>query len=187
MALTRAMLKAMGIETEKIDEIIAAHSETVEGLKTERDSYKDKATEYEKLETEVKTLREKTKEDWQKKYEDEHSAFDAYKTEQANKDALTAKTDAYKAMLKTAGVSEKRIDSIIRVTDLSNIEVADGKLKGEKELIESVKKDWADFIVTQSGSGAKENDPPAPGGTPNYDAMSDDDYYKATYEASKKK
>ena len=33
MALTRKFLKAMGIEEEKIDQIIEAHTETVSGLK----------------------------------------------------------------------------------------------------------------------------------------------------------
>jgi hypothetical protein len=33
MALTRKMLKAMGIEEEKIEQIIEAHAETVDGLK----------------------------------------------------------------------------------------------------------------------------------------------------------
>ena len=33
MALTRKMLRAMGIEDEKADEIIEAHAETVDALK----------------------------------------------------------------------------------------------------------------------------------------------------------
>ena len=37
MALTRKFLKAMGIEDEKIDQIIEAHTETVSGLKDSLD------------------------------------------------------------------------------------------------------------------------------------------------------
>ena len=40
MALTRKMLKAMGIEEEKIDQIIEAHTETVDALKADRDKLK---------------------------------------------------------------------------------------------------------------------------------------------------
>ena len=36
MAFTRKMLKAMNIEDEKIDQIIDAHSETVDALKADR-------------------------------------------------------------------------------------------------------------------------------------------------------
>ena len=39
MALTRKMLKAMGIEDEKIDQIIEAHTETTDPLTRERDVY----------------------------------------------------------------------------------------------------------------------------------------------------
>ena len=46
MALTRGLLKGMGLTDEQIGSIIEAHTETVEGLKTERDRYK---TEAEKL------------------------------------------------------------------------------------------------------------------------------------------
>ena len=44
MSLTRKMLKAMGIEEEKIDQIIEAHSETVDALKKDRDTYKENAS-----------------------------------------------------------------------------------------------------------------------------------------------
>ena len=42
MALTRTMLKAMDIEKENIEKIIAAHTETVDALKEARDEYKAK-------------------------------------------------------------------------------------------------------------------------------------------------
>ena len=43
MALKRNFLSALGIEADKIDEIINAHAETVDALKEERDEYKKKA------------------------------------------------------------------------------------------------------------------------------------------------
>ena len=43
MALTRKFLSALGIEEEKAEQIIAAHTETVDGLKAERDKYKEDA------------------------------------------------------------------------------------------------------------------------------------------------
>ena len=46
MALSRKFLAAMGIEADKIDEIITAHVETVDGLKKERDDLKEKADKY---------------------------------------------------------------------------------------------------------------------------------------------
>ena len=49
MALTRKMLKAMGIEDEKIEQIIEEHVESIDGLKAERDRYKSGAEEAEGL------------------------------------------------------------------------------------------------------------------------------------------
>ncbi len=40
LALTRRALKAMGIEDEKIDEIITMHTDTVDGLKADVAKYK---------------------------------------------------------------------------------------------------------------------------------------------------
>ena len=40
MSLTRRALKAMGIEDEKIDEIITMHTDTVDGLKADIAKYK---------------------------------------------------------------------------------------------------------------------------------------------------
>ena len=40
MALTRKFLSAMGIEQDKVDEIINAHVEVTDALKEERDRYK---------------------------------------------------------------------------------------------------------------------------------------------------
>ncbi len=49
MALTRKMLKAMGIEDEEIEQIIEEHVESVDGLKAERDRYRGGAEEAEGL------------------------------------------------------------------------------------------------------------------------------------------
>ena len=46
MSLTRKMLKAMNIEEEKIDQIIEAHTETVDGFKDKVNEYKEKAEKY---------------------------------------------------------------------------------------------------------------------------------------------
>ena len=66
MALTRKFLTALGIDADKVDEIISAHSETVEALKGERDKYKTQAESAEELqkkldatEKELKSIQDK--------------------------------------------------------------------------------------------------------------------------------
>ena len=59
MAFTRKMLKAMGIEDEKIDQIIDAHSETVDALKADRDAYKEDAAKLAAVQKELDELKAK--------------------------------------------------------------------------------------------------------------------------------
>ena len=78
MSLTRKMLKAMGIEEEKIDQIIEAHSETVDSLKADRDSYKEDAEKLKAVQKELDDLKAKGDDGWKEmhdrlKVEFEHS------------------------------------------------------------------------------------------------------------------
>lgn len=163
MALTRKMLKAMGIEDEKIDQIIEAHTETVDALKEQRDNYKKDADKLPEVQKELDDLKEDGDDGGYKdKYEKEHAAFEKYKTEQAEKETDANKRSAYKALLKDAGVSEKRIDTILKVLDPSEIELDDkGKIKDSDKVTEKIKSDWADFIVTEGKKGAETTTPPS--------------------------
>ena len=66
---------------------------------------------------------------------------------------------------------------------------SDGKAKNHNELVESAKRNYAEFIpVVTQVAVQKTATPPVTNPAPvNYDTMSDADYYKATYEANKKK
>lgn len=162
MALTRSFLRGMQLSDEQIGAIIEAHADTVNALKDERDAEKDKAS---KIAEELDALKEKGGE-WQERYEKEHSDFESYKKEQsekANKDAIK---DAYRNLLKECGVSEKRIASVMKVSDLSDVSLdKDGKLKNVDKLTESIKADWSDFITSTKTEGAKVDTPPTNSGS----------------------
>lgn len=167
MAFTRKMLKAMGIEDEKIDQIIDAHSETVDALKADRDAYKEDASKLAAVQKELDALKAKGDDGYKAKYEAEKAAHDALKADIAAKETKKAKTDAYRELLKGANIDEKRIATILRAEapTIDKIELdADGKIKNAEQYTESIKSDWADFIVTQSAKGANTATPPAHGG-----------------------
>lgn len=168
MAFTRKMLKAMGIEEEKIDQIIDAHSETVDALKADRDAYKEDAAKLAAVQKELDALKAKGDDGYKAKYEAEKAAHDALKADIAVKETKKAKTDAYRELLKGANIDEKRIATILRAEapTIDKIELdADGKIKNAEQYTESIKSDWADFIVTQSAKGTNTATPPANGGT----------------------
>ena len=167
MAFTRKMLKAMGIEDEKIDQIIDAHSETVDALKADRDAYKEDAAKLAAVQKELDELKAKGDDGYKAKYEAEKAAHDALKADIAAKETKKAKTNAYRELLKGANIDEKRIATILRAEapTIDKIELdADGKIKNAEQYTESIKSDWADFIVTQSAKGANTATPPANGG-----------------------
>lgn len=173
MALTRKMLSAMGIDDEKQDEIINAHIEVVNALKEERDNYQAEAKKSENLQKQIDDLHKNMDNGENSPYKVKYDAkveelndlkqqFEDYKADVSAKETEAKKSSAYKKLLKEAGISEKRLDSIIRVTDLSKVELDDeGKIKDPEELTNNIKNEWADFIVTETKHGANVSNPPA--------------------------
>ena len=160
MALTRKMLKAMSIDEEKIDQIVDAHTESIEALKTERDTYKADAEKLAAVQKELDELK-KDDGDWKKKYEEEHSALEALRTDITTKETKATKESAFRALLKDCGVSEKRIDSIVKITDIDAIELEDGKIKDATQKSDFIKTEYADFIVSTTTTGAATANPPS--------------------------
>ena len=161
MALTRKLLKGMGLTEEQVDTIIEAHSETVDGLKTDINKYKGDAEKLPSVQKELDDLKAAGDGGYKEKYEKEHKAFEDFKQAQTAKETRQAKETAYREFLKTVGVSEKRIPAIMKVTDLDSIEMEGDKFKDADKLTETVKTEWADFIETSNTNGANTNTPPA--------------------------
>lgn len=162
MSLTRKMLKAMGIEEEKIDQIIEAHSETVDSLKADRDSYKEDAKKLKDVQKELDDLKAKGDDGWKEKHDKLKDEFDTYKKDVEAKETHNKKVEAYKAILKDANLSEKGIEKAVKYADWDKIELdADGKLKGANDHIKAVREEWAEYVTTTTTTGAKTSTPPA--------------------------
>lgn len=172
MALTRKFLSAMAVDEEKIEEIINAHVETVNGLKDKLSDAEEKAKQYDELETKyneavnkIKALESDNTDEYKEKYEAEVKAFEKYKADVEAEETLRKKDTAYRALLKEAGISEKRYDAIMKVTDLEGIELDGDNIKDKDKTLEAVKEEWSDFVVTQKQRGAKTDNPPTNGGS----------------------
>ena len=169
MALTRKMLKAMGIEEDKIEQIIEAHAETVDGLKDDVQKYREAAEKLPGVEKELETLKSSGG-DWKAKYEAEHKDFEAYKADVSAKEAGAAKEAAYRALLTEAGIDPKRIDTVIRAekAGFADLKIGeDGKFEGADKLTETIKANWGDFIPITTTTGVPTAKPPTnTGGMP---------------------
>lgn len=165
MALTRKFLSAMGIEDDKIDEIISAHSDTVNGLKDKISEAEEKAKNAEELQKQLdeakKQLSKEDGDEYKEKYETLSKEFDEYKEQIQSQETSRKKEKAYRSLLKDAGVSEKRHDAIMKLTDLSSVELDGDNIKDKDNVIEGIKTEWSDFVVTESKVGANTKNPPA--------------------------
>lgn len=170
--LTRKLLSALGVEDEaKQDEIIAAHVETVDALKAERDKAKEDADKLSEVQKELDALKaEKTKwenDPYKGQYEDLKAEYEKYKKGIETKETTAKKEAVYRKALKKAGISERRIDAIVKVSTeaIEQIELNDdGEAKEEDKLVSDVGKTWEDFKVETGNRGT--NPPTPPGGNP---------------------
>ena len=159
MAVTRKFLEAMGLDDSKISAIIEEHDKTVQGLKELRDKYKADADKYAETQKALDDL--KNGEDWKGKYSDLKKMFDDYKTEVQTKETVGKIKAAYTDLLKAANVDEKRIDAILRVTDLKDLKLDEsGKLIDADKISEGIKSEWSAFITSTNTKGTNVETPP---------------------------
>lgn len=162
MALTRAMLKGMGLTEEQIGAIIEEHTNVTTSLKDQIKTYKADAEKLADVQKELDDLKKDTSaNDWQDKYEKEHKAFDDYKKDLAAKEKTAKVKAAYRTLLTEEKVGEKHIESILKVTDFSQMSLDDkGNLVDADKLKKSIKDEWGGFIPTTETQGAGPDNPP---------------------------
>lgn len=163
MALTRKLLKSLGLEDEKIESIIEAHGETVEGLKQKLEKAEAEAAKVAELTTQLNNANEKLAKsgDAAKVQAD----FDAYKEEIAKEKATASKRAAADALLKEAGYARESVRGLIlRTIDLDKWEADDnGGIKDADAFKQSVKANYADLVSTTQTTGTPPANPPTGG------------------------
>lgn len=145
-----------------IQTLVTAISNAVGNEYVAKERYKEKLNEIDELTGKLQTAEDSvtTAEKWKTKYEAMKEDFTNFKAEQAKKDTRAAKETAYRALLKAAGVSEKRMESVLRVSDVDGVELNDkGEITDAKKRMESIKEEWADFIETTEVQGAETPNP----------------------------
>ena len=162
MAFTRSFLKSTGLTDEQITAVMEEHVVVVDGLKKDRDGYKEQAEKAADLQKKLDDLA--NGEDFKAKYEQEHKAFEDFKAKTAS-DAEAAKVrSAYRKLLAGEGIGEKRLDAILKVTDLSKMKLdKDGNLEKADELKKAINDEWGEFKTTVTEKGAVVETPPQTG------------------------
>ena len=162
MALTRKLLKGMGLTEEQIDSIIEGHDETVSALKATIVDLTDKANASDALKKERDDLKKQIEDanngtDWKAKY-------DELKADNEAKETRTKLKSAYRALLKAEKIDERDHDLILAGTDFTAMKLdKDGKLANEEKLTEAIREKYADRVVTEGQKTTPTKTPPGGG------------------------
>lgn len=155
------------ISATKFNDVASAINNAVGKEFVEKKRYNDKLTEIDALKAEKNDAEDKatSAEKWKTKYDALKDDFDAYKKDITAKENKATRSNAYKELLKQAGISEKRLDTVLRVSDVESLEMGDdGKFKDSDKILENIKNEWADFITTKETHGANTATPPSNNG-----------------------
>lgn len=167
MALTRAMLKGMGLTEEQVSAIIEEHTTVTSALKDDVKKYKADSEKLADVQKELNEAKQKQTNDnnWEKKYNAEHEAFEKYKKDISDKEIADKIKSAYRKLLTDCKVGDSHIDSILRVTDFSEMKINDeGVLEGTDDLKKKINSDWSGFIPKDGVKGAGVENPPGKDG-----------------------
>ena len=162
MALTRRALKAMGIDEEKIDEIIAMHTETVDGLKADIERYKTDAEKLPEIQKELDALKAAGDNGLQDKFDALKREYDAYKNEITQEKAKTAKEAAVKTYYESKGITGKALEIAMRGSgaEIAALEMDGDKIKDTKALDNLVSGVYADLVQKTEVRGQTGGNPP---------------------------
>lgn len=174
MALTRSLLKALGLNDEQISSIIEAHTDTITGLKDSLKTAEEKAKKFEDVEKELNELKSKGTEDYKKKYEEEHNAFETYKSDVTAKETKAAKEKAVSTYYESKNITGKNLSIAMRGSkaEIDGIELDEnGKIKDTSVFDMLINGDFAGLVSTERTEGADTKNPPTNTGGDTFDKL----------------
>ena len=163
MALTRKLLKGMGLTDEQVDTIIEAHTDTVDGLKDDASKYKSDAEKLAGVEKELNDLKAMGDGGYKEKYEKEHKAFEDYKADVTAKESKAAKEKAVRAYFESKNITGANLDLAMRGCgeEMAALVMDGDKIKDTTSLDALVDGTYKALVSTEHMQGANPATPPA--------------------------
>lgn len=156
MSITRKFLKALGIEDDKADQIIEAHTEVANGLKADLERYKTDAEKLPEVQAELDALKATKDSDLQDQY-------DQLKIELENEKA-GRKKDRQEATIRQelTAMGAQDVDYLLyKLGDTSELFDEDGQLKDKDAFAEKTKSDYPNQFKTEPAKSKGTPPPPA--------------------------
>lgn len=170
MALTRKLLKGMGLTDEQVDTIIEAHTDTVDGLKADVSKYKSDAEKLPGVQKELDDLKAAGDGGYKEKYEKEHKAFEDYKADVTAKESKAAKEKAVRAYFESKNITGSNLDLAMRGCgeEMAALVMDGDKIKDTTSLDALVDGTYKALVSTEHMQGANPATPPANPPAKNY-------------------
>lgn len=163
------MLKALGIEEEKIDQIIEEHSESVNALKQKAGDAEEVAEQLKAITQERDELKAKLKESGAavKELEKLKSEFENYKSEVTGKEEAAAKESAVKEYFKSKNIVGGNLEIAMRgcKDEIASIALEEGKIADTKSLDALISGTYSSLVSKTTKQGADTANPPSGNGT----------------------
>jgi DNA repair exonuclease SbcCD ATPase subunit len=175
MALSRAFLRALGIEEDKISEIVKANSESLAGVTEERDKYRAEAEKLTALQKQLDetqkqlqeaqdTIKAAEKDDYKGKYESEKAAHEKLQADIVAKESAAKKEAALREAAKAAKYSDGAITAILdsKADYAGRIEFdKDGKAKNIEAILSEIQQNRPELTPTVTEQHHNPATPPA--------------------------
>ena len=174
MSLTRKLLKGMGLTDEQVDTIIEAHTDTVDGLKEQVNTYKADAEKLPNVQKELDDLKAAGDGGFKEKFEKEHSDFENFKKTIQEKETKAAKESAAKAFFESKGITGNSLEIAMRGSsaEIAALDLDGEKIKDSSALDALVNGTFKALVSTTTTKGANIPNPPIT--TPNKAYSADD-------------
>lgn len=163
MALTRKLLKGMGLTDEQVETIIEAHTDTVNGLKDDINRYKTDAEKLTGVQKELDDLKAKGDDGWKDKHDKVKKEYDEYKTAQTAKETRAAKEKAVRAYYESKNITGTSLDIAMKASgdEINGVELDDkGAIKDVAALDALVGGTLSGLVSTTRTYGANTHNPP---------------------------
>ena len=162
MALTRKLLKGMGLTDEQVDTIIEAHTDTVDGLRADVSKYKADAEKLPGVQKQLDDLKAAGDGGYKEKFEKERKAFEDYKADITAKETKAAKEKAVRAYFESKNITGANLDLAMRGcgTEMATLEMDGEKIKDTKSLDALLSGTYKGLISTTRIKGANPATPP---------------------------
>lgn len=167
MALTAKMLKGLGLTDEQREAILEEHASTVNAIKEERDRLKADAEKLPDVQRQLDDLKAAGDGGYKEKYEKEHSAFEAFKSDIIAKQTKAAKEKAVRAYFESKNITGANLDLAMRGCgeEMVALEMDGDKIKDTKSLDALIEGTYKSLVSTTQIKGANPATPPGSTGS----------------------